>query len=70
MLGANSQQKWAKGRTIGVNELGSNNEMDMQIDDLTESNSLLPRNYQPRPMNYPYANTYNLEKLSQFRLED
>ena len=35
MLGANSQQKSAMGRKVGVNEVQNNNEMEAQLIELT-----------------------------------
>ena len=49
MLGANSQQKSAKGRRFGVNEVQVNNEMITQLTTLTLQVALL--NSQAKPNN-------------------
>ena len=41
ILGANSQEKSARGRRIGVNEVQTNNEMATQLTELTRQVALL-----------------------------
>ena len=47
MLGANSQQKSAKGRRVRVNEVQTNNEMATQLIELTRQVALLNSHTQP-----------------------
>ena len=47
MLRANSQQKSARGRKVGVNEVQNNNEMTAQLTELTRQIALLNSRAQP-----------------------